>query len=443
MERLPELEKSAEQSGALRGISGAFLGAAVGTALWYGLMFFMMDNWDPFGKLTVLAGVLVGWLSSWGYRLFQGLRAPRFARNIVRLSCVLTQPLAVFGMLFLVALTRLAQRGQDLDRDTVWITLSAAWEALFQRQVFGIVVVFIVLALVFSKTGMGGLLKYTDPAWYSDPKRLASLNGGGALYNYLSHWPPVEAEPVPVQFQVGTGLEVSGETVTVSSSLKKSQRFAAGQIAGVIVGPSNGHNVLYDRNNQALAKFAWSMKNANLFTRWLLQRNVPFYDITGAGLSAQEEEPETSKPELPQRFTVRESKVFLVLGAAGCLLFSGLTLAAVWLAGRELATGLLCMAVFLFLLLFCVWMLLAYSRRRLEVDGDTLRYTAALGRKTEFQITQVEQIKTRPLCDGWTLLDRNGQVLARLENHMTNAQQMLAYLNQYLERKNAVQRGGK
>lgn len=436
MERLPELEKPAEGGGALRGVLGAFLGALLGTAAWYGLMFLALDSWEELGKLTVLAGGLTGWLSVLGYRLFRGRRFRRFARNTVCLCCVLAQLPVLYGLLAGAVLAGLVQRGRALDPETVRLVLLSSMKELLQWKMLGVALIFALLALSFSGLSASVLLKYADPAWFSDPRRLASVNGGGALFNYLACWPVPNTGPVPNQFRVGRRLEAAGETLTFSAPLKKPVEISAGQIAGVIVGPSNGFNILYDRDNRALTKFAWSMKNADILARWLLQRKIPFFDAAGARLPDWTEQSERT-PELPERFTVRESRLCLVLGGGGSFLFGTLSLGSLLLIWRKPIVGVLCLATFLALLAAFAWMLSAWHRRRLEVDGETLRYTTALGRRSEFSIRQVERVKMSAAFGGWSLLDREGRVLARLEDNMINGRLMLAYLNCYLAKKHS------
>lgn len=68
---------------------------------------------------------------------------------------------------------------------------------------------------------------------------------------------------------------VEGSSIRWKRRLCKDRVFSAHDIAGVVLGPSNGCNVLYDKNYQILARFAGSMKHADLLLAWLLQQDIP------------------------------------------------------------------------------------------------------------------------------------------------------------------------
>ena len=49
----------------------------------------------------------------------------------------------------------------------------------------------------------------------------------------------------------------------------------------MVLGVGSGYNILYDRENRELARFAWSRKNALLFGQYLIAHGIPFIDPNG------------------------------------------------------------------------------------------------------------------------------------------------------------------
>ena len=80
------------------------------------------------------------------------------------------------------------------------------------------------------------------------------------------------------------------------------------------------------------------------------------------------------------------------------------------------------------LTLLGVWVLLDGALRRLEVDGEQLRYVSSFGRATEFSAADIAGVS---LGDTVRLRGREGRVLARFERNMKNAPLLIQYLSQH------------
>ena len=226
---------------ALRGIAGAFLAAFFTAVLWLRLA----PHLQWMGSARLLFVFLLCPAACLGYWLARGLRRRKFAYLAADL-CAFAGYLAAAAVLGLPIAVRCAL-------------------GLFAGLV------------ILLGTGQKRLLKYTDPAWYADPRRIAMARAGGAMYNY---WPRSGFSPLPVpaSFTVGgEKIHVTGGTVRVTPSLGRERTFSVSAAAGVLVGPPNGSCVLYDNGRQVLAKFGTSWKNANLFIQYLQSWGVPFY----------------------------------------------------------------------------------------------------------------------------------------------------------------------
>ncbi len=409
------------------GVLGALLGAFLGTFCWHLLMFFSLGREFAWGSLTILGGIVVSWTACWGYRLLRGYRAMGFAKWTVRICMLLAQP-ASMAVVFTMMSLRQRYGSLRVHADTLAVVFGQSVQNLLQTDILLLLGQLSLIVLVFSRLGWVTLLKYVDPQWAADPRRIAQTNGGGASFNLLPGWPLPDPGPVPERFTVDKNLEVNGEELTFRRRMKQDVRFRPGDIGGVVLGPSNGFNVIYGRDKQVLAKFAWSRKNALLLGQYLLQRGVTFVDPSGAPVSVGGG---AVRPDVPRQFTVREGKVCLVLGWMGVILFGGMLSASFFfLEGLEL---LICAAAFLVFTAGFGWVLLSYYRRRLEVEGENLTYTTAFGRVSQFHSSQVEKINYRGLLGTQELRDREGQVLARFESNMKNAALLQTYINQRLE----------
>lgn len=409
--------------GTLRGCVGAFFGALVGELLWIYLISLTADY--PWGQLTILLGVLPAFSAVAGYRIFRGGHSRRAALWTLRGVLILAPPPAFFLLCLFFLLPRSIPPGGAITGPAVVNALRGACSWFFEDGDVWLMTGYLAfIALLFSGPAFKWLLRYADPQWLRDPRYLASRNAGGATYNLLPAWPLPPME-VPETFLVGKELRVSGERLTYLPGKTKERTFSVRQVAGVLLGPSGGENILYDENRDMLAQFAWSRNNALVLGHYLLRHQIPFVDGDWAPLPLPEEVP----PPPTQTFVVRESKVCLVLGWIDVILFTGLLALLVW---EE------CSPLWLLLVVpldgLGVFLLLSYYRRKLVVDGQELTYTPLLGKAIHFTRSQIGSIRFRTVLTTWELRDRQGERLAWFENNMVDSQLMLHYLHYYLPR---------
>ncbi len=239
-----------------RGILGAFLGAFLGGLAWAALCvaYVAAVFVPPFELFFLLMAALIGPFTCFGYWIFRGLKKRKFAYISTRICAFLGTTAAAFLYFF---------------------PEGGAWCLLFGG-----------FALLFAKGwAQLRLLRYTDPAWYADPRRIAVSWAGGMMYNYRGKKFPLPVETFPPTYSVSNVLEVRGQILRTTPALRKSRTFVVDDVAGVILGPASGSNVLFDRNHEVLAKFAWSMKNANLLAQLLDEHGVHFYTCEEYGYS--------------------------------------------------------------------------------------------------------------------------------------------------------------
>lgn len=416
MDAGPERGAPAKGGSRVRGALGAFLGAFLGALVSDLLLFLIPDSAG--GSAMLVSLILVGWTAYRGYRLLGGYRSMRFAQWTVRLALLLSQPLALAAALTLVSLYR-RYGTLAVHADTLYITFARAAGSLWEGGSLGYWAMLFCASLFFVRLSWGGLLKYVDPGWYHDPRRLARIGGGGATFNVPPCWPLPPAERIPAQFEVDKGrLRVEGDVITYKAWGKPPRNFSANEIAGVVLGVSTGYNILYDRDGRVLARFAWSRKNALVFGQYLVQRQVPFVDPNGAPVPVQAVE----QPPVPRQFTVREGRFCLVLGWIGTVLLGGATLVCLLLLEGWERLGFTLLG--LPLLALFVSLLLCYYNRRLEVDGELVTYTTFLGRTSQFRLSDGAELKLG--VNGHKLKDRQGRTLARFESNMKNADLLLA-----------------
>lgn len=428
MTATPELEAPERQGSRALGILGAFLGAFSG-ALFTDLLLLVLP--DEVGKLAALGNmVLVGWTACWGYRLMRGYRSMKFAQWTVRLTLFLAQPLAMVTVLTLASLYR-RYGTLAVHADTLYLTFLRAADSLLDGSTLVAWAQLLFLSMVFARLGWGVLLKYIDPNWYSDPRRIAQSGGNGATFNMSPCWPLPPNENIPERFEVDKGkITVEGEQITAKGRWGKASTFSVREVAGVVLGTGSGFTVLYDKENRVLAKFGWSRKNAVLFGQYLLQRGVPFVTLGGQPVDTV-----SGQVELPRQFTVREGKLYLVLGWFGVILFSALGLVClVFLEGGEKWYAALTIP----LLALFVLLLFEYYNWRLEVDGTQVLCRTAFGKGTQFCLDEVEEVKLRPILGAWELRDREGKRLARVDQFMENAGLMMTYLKEYQTKKEGL-----
>ena len=87
---------------------------------------------------------------------------------------------------------------------------------------------------------------------------MAYAGGNGYSYNLLPEKLPAASPPayfaVQSRFAPGTRIIVDGSILRWRRRLRKDREFSVRDIAGVVLGPGNGCNVLYDREFKTLAK---------------------------------------------------------------------------------------------------------------------------------------------------------------------------------------------
>ncbi len=406
-----DLELETARGSRLLGVLGAFLGALVGTEGWYTLMFFTART--EYFQITILGAAAVSFCSCWGYRLFRGYRSMKFARWAVRICIVLAQPVAMIGTW---APLNLLRRYGTVHADILYSEMVHFAEELIADSQVMLVFLgwFSLLSLLFSKVSWGILLKYADPAWYHDPRRVACTNGGGATFNALFAWPLPPAEEIPHQFEVDNGkLTVEGSTITLRQRFKAPLSFSVQDVAGVVLGPGNGFNVLYDRNRQVLAKFAWSRKGAETFGQYLLHHGIPFTDPSGQPVSSA-----PSGTPAKQATVVKMPAGLLSLSLFSGLLF-GFGTPFFWLILPSRSRGIA--LLFLLLAVFFFWCFFSYRNWALAIEGSSLRYTSPLGRTVRLPISQIGSLRYKALTATWEILDHEGAVLARYKENMKNA----------------------
>ena len=415
------IAQAAPKGSRLLGALGAFLGALLAALVTDLLIFFLPGDT---GNLTILLNmILTGWAACQGYRLFRGYRSMLFARWTVRASIALAQLLAL-SLLFTLAVLQKAWGTLPLSVGDVLFTFTRSAVHLFRSSPLASLSL-VLGTLFFARLSWTGLLKYVDPAWYSDPRRLARVGGGGATFNLPPCWPLPPADAIPQTFTVDKGkLTVEGSTLTFQPWAKPRRTFQVSDIAGVVMGVSTGFNILYDKENRELARFAWSRQNALLFGQYLLAYDIPFIDPGGVPVPTQPPT-ETQAAPLPHTFTLRQNKLALIVGWLCLLLFGGCTILAFLFV--EFPTSLLCGGFFALFDLLALYLLLAYHNHRLMVEGSNLTYTSPGGRTTRFPLTDIAR---GTLNNGQLrLLDRAGRPLAKLGMDMKNA----PLLNQYLQ----------
>lgn len=405
----------------LLGALGAFLGALLAALVTDLLIFFLPGDT---GNLTILLNmILTGWAACQGYRLFRGYRSMLFARWTVRASIALAQLLAL-SLLFTLAVLQKAWGTLPLSAGDVLFTFTRSAVHLFRSSPLASLSL-VLGTLFFARLSWTGLLKYVDPVWYAHPRRLARIGGAGAAFNMPPCWPLPPADAIPSSFSVDKGkLTVADGILTFKPWAKPRRTFPLSDVAGVVLGVSTGFNILYDKENRELTRFAWSRQNALLFGQYLLAHDIPFIDPGGVPVPTQPPA-ETQAAPLPHTFTLRQNKLALIVGWLCLLLFGGCTILAFLFV--EFPTSLLCGGFFALFDLLALYLLLAYHNHRLMVEGSNLTYTSPGGRTTRFPLTDIAR---GTLNNGQLrLLDRAGRPLAKLGMDMKNA----PLLNQYLQ----------
>ena len=291
-----------------------------------------------------------------------------------------------------------------------------------------------------------------DDGMFPDQKKPAGLcglekrplvrrirRGNGYSYNLLPEKLPAVNPPayfaIHSRFAPGTQIIVEGSRLRWRKRFRKDRVFSVRDIAGVVLGPGNGCNVLYGRDYQVLAAFAGSMEHADLMFLWLLQREIPIANAPDGWRCPAEAspEPEAVRPSaLWQQFTLRLKRpvriVFagigwflLLIGAALFLVpdFSALTMAErtaiVFLELAVMGMGIVCLRI--------------GKIFRVEVDGERMRVVSLLGRAAEFSVRDVSSVSGSL---GWIVLyDREFKTLAKVDSSLEDMDRLKGYLASY------------
>ena len=183
--------------------------------------------------LQLFTGAVIGWF----YRLFHGRRSKTVAYVTVGICTVLACALWVVLLALLPAVvSRIHLTTADLVR--LWSTI---WELLLLCVGLGLIGFFLTRR---------SLLAYAD--WKRGPWYIAYAGDNGALYNLLPEKLPSIKPPtqfaVHGRFMPGTHVIVEDNTLRWRRRLRKDRVFSVRDIAGVVLGPGNGCNVLYDKD---------------------------------------------------------------------------------------------------------------------------------------------------------------------------------------------------
>lgn len=266
------------QGSVLQGILGSIVGMAV--CLLVILLCWLCD----FKSIIILFHLFVGMVIGWFYRLFHGRRSKYVAYTTVSVCTMLT------CVLWLLALTLTAAFGADIFLFNLTRLSVEHWTELWRlSQKPQLLCVSLGLAGLFLNRGR--LLAYVD--WQKGPWYIAWFNAGGLTYNLLPDKLPAQRPPerfaVSSRFTPVKCIKVEGDVLRWTRAIWKDQVFSLHDIAGVVLGPSNGSIVLYDKNYRLLAKFAGSMENSDLLLRYLVDRNIPIHNAPPSWLSLPEE----------------------------------------------------------------------------------------------------------------------------------------------------------
>lgn len=409
----PELQGSV-----LRGILGSAAGMFVCILA---LLLCWLCRLEEFSiTLLLFVGVVIGWF----YRLFRGRRSKTAAYVTVGICTVLTCALwAVALALLLAAVSRAQLTGADWGRMGGII-----------RDLLLLCVGLGLMGFFFTRRN---LLTYAD--WKKGPWHIAYIGGNGASYNLLPKKLPTKNPPerfaVHSRFAPGTQILVDGNTLQWKKRLRKDLVFSVHDIAGVVLGPSNGCNVLYDKNYQVLAKFAGSMEHADLLLSWLLQQDIPIDKVPDDWRSPIETTPDPEPAAHPvpcQQFTLRlkRSARIAFTGMGGVLLLLGLAFflaadfPAVTTAGRW-ATAVVELAA-MGISMVC---LRIGKVCQVAVDGEQMRVFSRFGRAAEFSVKEIYSV-SRSM--GWIILyDRDYKTLAKIDSCLENPDKLKEYLAIY------------
>lgn len=370
--------------------------------------------------LQLFAGLVIGWF----YRLFHGRRSKTVAYVTVG-SCSVSVSALWVALLALLPVFISPAPFTTVDWGRLW---GKIWEPLLLCSGLGL------MGFFFTRKS---LLAYAD--WRRGPWHIAYAGGNGYSYNLLPEKLPAIEPPARFalhsRFAPGTQIIVEGSSLRWRRRLHKDRVFFVRDIAGVVLGPGNGCNVLYDRDYQVLAKFAGSMEHADLMFLWLLWQEIPIDNAPSGWRSPDEVSPEPEPVRssvFQQQFTLRVKRstrmgftgigwFLLLLGAALFLLidFSTLTMvergAIIFLELAVMGEGIVSLRI--------------GKVCQVQVDGERMRVVSRFGRAKEFSVRDVCSV-SRSL--GWIVLyDREFKTLAKIDSYLEDMDRLKGYLASY------------
>ena len=412
-------EASAElQGGILRGILGSVTGMIVCILVMLLCSLFRMSSFST--MLQLFVGLVIGWF----YRLLHGRRSKTAAYVTVGICTVSA---SVLWVALLALLSVFVSPAPFTAAD--WGRLCGEiWELLLLCVGLGMVGFFLTRR---------SLLAYAD--WKRGPWHIAYAGGNGYSYNLLPEKLPNVNPPayfaVHSRFASGTQVIVECSSLRWRRRLHKDCVFSVHDIAGVVLGPGNGCNVLYDKNYQVLAKFAGSMEHADLMFLWLLQREIPIVNVPAGWHSPAEASPEPEPVKssvLQQQFTLRLKRSTRIgfTGIGWFLLLIGL---ALLLVIDLSAVSMVDRSAIIIVMLAAMGMGIVYLRIgkvcRVEVNGEQMRVVSRFERAAEFSVRDVSSV-SRSL--GWIVLyDREFKILAKVDSYLEDMERLKEYMASY------------
>ena len=370
--------------------------------------------------LQLFAGLVIGWF----YRLFHGWRSKTAAYVTVGV-CTVSASVLWGVLLALLPVFVSPDPFTAADWGRLW---GKIWELLLLCAGLGMIGFF------FTRKS---LLAYAD--WKRGPWHIAYAGGNGYSYNLLPEKLPAVNPPayfaLHSRFASGTRLIVEGSSLRWRRRLRKDRMFSVRDIAGVVLGPGNGCNVLYGKDYQVLAKFASSMEHADLMFLWLLQKKVFIVNAPAGWRSPAEDSPEPKpvKSSIPQQqFTLRLKRsarigfagmgwFLLLIGLAPFLavIFSTVTIAE---RSALIIVGLVTMGI-------GIVCLRTGTVCQVEIDGEQVRVVSRFGRTKEFSVKEVSSV-SKSL--GWIVLyDREFNTLAKIDSYLENLDKLKEYFAFY------------
>ena len=409
----PELQGSV-----LRGILGSVTGIIVCILVMLLCALFQMSSFST--MLQLFTGLVIGWF----YRLFHGRRSKTAAYVTVG---IYTVSASVLWVALLALLSVFVSPTPFTD---------AAWGRLW-GEIWELLLLCVGLGMIGFFLTRRSLLAYAD--WKRGPWHIAYAGGNGYSYNLLPEKLPNVNPPayfaVHSRFASGTQVIVECSSLRWRRRLHKDCVFSVHDIAGVVLGPGNGCNVLYDKNYQVLAKFAGSMEHADLMFLWLLQREIPIVNVPAGWHSPAEASPEPEPVKssvLQQQFTLRLKRSTRIgfTGIGWFLLLIGL---ALLLVIDLSAVSMVDRSAIIIVMLAAMGMGIVYLRIgkvcRVEVNGEQMRVVSRFERAAEFSVRDVSSV-SRSL--GWIVLyDREFKILAKVDSYLEDMERLKEYMASY------------